>query len=152
MNIPRRKLIWLVAVLLIFGGLGALTTVNAGAITRQLHDWKVLPEPERLTELYFADHQNLPTTYTPGQAQGFQFTVHNLEYRTTTYTYHIIQQNEAGTVEREITRGSFTLRQDESKTTPIAFSPTDQGARSKVVVKLSPVNEQISYWLDRKAQ
>jgi hypothetical protein len=152
-------LLVLIAVLAIF---------NMGAINRQLHSWKVLPEPERLTELYYENHTKLPIAYTPDAAQSFAFTVHNLEYATTDYMYQVTQSSEDGTQTKELANGSFTLAQNLYHTQQITIAPVDLGPRSKVETviahqKPSQVaadkngnrqtaleSESIHYWVNKK--
>lgn len=135
-----------------------LAVVNYTALNRQLHSWKLLPEPERLTELYFDDHTHLPATYEPGLPQRFSFTVHNLEYQSITYHYQVLQSTEDGSRQTELTAGEFTLQQDQFKRQPLQITLQDNGIRSKISVKLSFVSKTsqpkevqvIHYWTARK--
>ena len=121
-----------------------------GAINRQLHSWKVLPEPERLTELYFADPNHLPASYAPGQTQTVAFTVHNLEYRTTTYHYVISAAPTGQTGGQALTSGSFTLPQGSSKTSVVNVIVPDTGSRATVSVNLEGQNESIDYLVGKE--
>lgn len=129
-----------------------LVLVFQTPLKRQLHAWKLLPEPERLTELYFDKHTTLPATYRPGVTQHFSFTVHNLEYQTFTYSYQVIEQTEAGDHKAALSSGSFTLSQGEYRSVPINANLTDLGKRAKVVISLEPVNESIDYWVNKESQ
>lgn len=82
--------------------------MHQAAIVRQLRDWHLLPEPQRLTELYFTDHTTLPKTLTADARQTATFTVHNLEHQPTTYHYKLIATAESGT-EQVLGDGTFTL-------------------------------------------
>ena len=122
------------------------------AIDRQLRSWKLLPEPERLTELYFTQPNNLPSSYTPGQPQTVSFTVHDLEYRTTTYHYQIIEQNQDTDASQTLNQGSFTLAQNAYRQQAVNIVTTDMGSHAKVEVQLTnvnDVNESIDYLLSR---
>lgn len=133
----------------------ALLTITAAfnmhAIKGQLDDWKLLPQPERLTELYYADHAKLPTTYTPGTEQKFSFITHNLEYQDTQYEYTVTQKSEDGTTTQPITKGTFKLRPDNIGTTPVTITPTDLGKRSQIEVQLTNTTtkqqQSIHYWV-----
>jgi uncharacterized membrane protein len=116
-------------------------------IDRQLHNWKVLPEPERLTELYFTHPNSLPTTYTPGQKLPVNFTVHNLEYKTETYHYQISETNNAGSQTKILTTGSFILKQNRYHIMNVNITTTDMGGRAKVTTTLVNVNESVDYWV-----
>jgi uncharacterized membrane protein len=118
-------------------------------IDRQMHAWKLLPEPERLTELYFTHPNSLASSYTPGQAQTVNFTVHNLEYRTTTYQYQIVELQQGGTQATTLATGSFTLSQNAYKHQSEIVHSTDLGQNVKVEVRLVNVHESIDYLLNR---
>jgi uncharacterized membrane protein len=128
----------------------ALGAIFHSAIDRQMRDWKLLPEPERLTELYFTHPNSLPTTYTPGQTQTVDFTVHNLEYRTTDYQYKIIEQSQDGSQSQTQAVGSFTLPQNAYKPEAVMIPTADIGQNAKVEVELVNVHESIDYLLERR--
>jgi uncharacterized membrane protein len=119
------------------------------AIDRQLHSWKLLPEPERLTELYFTHPNSLPTSYVPGQVQTVSFTVHNLEYRTTDYHYVIIETNQDGSQSQTLVSGSFTLPQNAYKKEAVNISTIDLGTHAKLEVDLKNINESIDYLVQK---
>jgi hypothetical protein len=132
-------------------GISALILIAlAPTIHRQLDDWKLLPRPEKLTELYFTDHTKLPSSYAPGQQQPVNFTVHNLEYATTNYKYTIIQTSEDGSKSQTLSTGSFTIAESQYKNTSLPVTLADLGPRSKITVTLS-TQEAISYWVNKGA-
>lgn len=116
-----------------------------------MHSWKLLPEPERLTELYFTKPNTLPTSYTSGQAQTVSFTVHNLEYQTTGYRYQITEQSQDSSQRQTLASGSFTLRQNDYNHATVNISTVDFGPRVKVDVELVNVHESIDYWVTKGA-
>lgn len=119
------------------------------AIDRQMRSWKLLPEPERLTELYFTHPNSLPTKYVPGQVQTVSFTVHNLEYQTTNYHYVIIEKNQDGSQSQTLASSSFTLPQNGYKKEAVNISTVDLGSHVKLGVDLTNVNESIDYLLQK---
>lgn len=127
----------------------ALGAIFHSPIDRQLHRWKLLPEPERLTELYFTQPNSLPKQYVPGQAQTVRFTTHNLEYRTTNYQYRIVETGQANNQSQTLASGSFTLPQNAYKQETVNISTVDLGSNVKVEVDLMNVNESIDYLLGR---
>jgi hypothetical protein len=127
----------------------ALGVIFHSPIDRQLHSWKLLPEPERLTELYFTHPNTLPSSYTTGQAQTVSFTVHNLEYQTIDYRYVIIETNQDGSQSQTLANSSFMLPQNGYKKAAVNISTTDMGPHAKVEVELVNVNESIDYLLER---
>jgi uncharacterized membrane protein len=120
------------------------------AIDRQMHSWKLLPEPERLTELYFTNPNSLPTKYTPGQTQLVNFTVHNLEYRTTNYQYKITETSQDRKQSQSLAAGSFSLPQNGYQKAAVSIATVDFGPRTKVEVRLVNVGESISYWMQKR--
>jgi uncharacterized membrane protein len=129
--------------------LAALATGYHSAIDRQLHSWKLLPQPERLTELYFTHPNSLPTKYTPGQMQTVSFTVHNLEYQTTNYPYIIIETTQDGTQSQTLVSDHFTLAQNIYHTVNVNIPIANLGQQVKVEVELVNQNESIDYLLNR---
>lgn len=131
------------------------------AIYDQLYDWKLIPRPERLTELYFTDHTNLPTTYEPDETQIVKFTVRNLEYRTTDYTYvvGVLNDDESDELLSRAT-GTFKLDHEQSKDMETPITITAKGPRAKVIVTiyyqgikfgeddLSDQEQSIHYWVE----
>jgi hypothetical protein len=127
----------------------AIIVPNAHAIDRQLRDWKLLPEPERLTELYFTAPNNLPNSYSPGESQTVNFTVHNLEYQTTAYHYLIIEQSQDGSQSQTLAGGSFTLAQNQYDRPSVKIFLPNLGSRVKVEIELTNVHESIDYWVEQ---
>ena len=123
-----------VFIVLVIGGIGY---ANRQVVYDQLYSWKLIPRPERLTELYFTDHQALPALYHPDSQVPVAFTVHNLESRVTTYTYHIQQQNVDQSASRELAAGTFTLGHDATQAVIQHIALADMGERSRVLVVLS---------------
>ncbi|HUC89998.1 MAG TPA: DUF1616 domain-containing protein [Patescibacteria group bacterium] len=119
--------------LMLIGGVYA----QRQAVYDQLYSWKLIPRPERLTELFFTEHTKLPTKYAPAQQQTVKFTTHNLEYRKTTYKYVISQESQDGKAKQQLTAGGFTLEHDKAKTTEVPIQLTDLGSRSRIVISLS---------------
>ena len=111
--------------------------------------WKLLPEPEKLTELYFTHPNNLPTMYTPGQSQTVSFTTHNLEYQTVDYHYVINEQSQTTNQSHTLASGSFVLPQNIYHNTSVNIPTVDLGPHVKLEVVLTNINESIDYLLVR---
>ncbi len=152
------------AAVIVFGVFVALivgfaVNIAAPAIKAQLNDWKLLPRPERLTELYIKDHQTLPSLYTPDVPQSFQFTIHNLEYRQTNYQYQITAAGSNKTI--VLQKNSAKLNHNQSFTAEPAFALPDMGDRVKISATITfkgiepgqdqPAYQQqsIYFWLER---
>ena len=127
-------------------------------VQETLKSWRVLPQPERLTEAYFTDHQNLPTKYTPNSLISVDFTLHNIEYKTTLYKYQILQQSEDKSVSRVLASGEKSLSHDEIANIKVPVTMQDTGPRARVIVDITyegtadgtdnreQKNQSIFYW------
>lgn len=127
-------------------------SLQAPAIKRQLDNWKLLPQPERLTELYFENHTSLPKTYSVGTVQSFKFTVHNLEYRTEQYSYQIIQRSADGQQSQILSSGTFNLAHGKSRTTSSDVTTVDLGPRDQIITTIHTpenINESIDYLITK---
>ena len=82
--------------------------VHRDAIVTQLGEWRLLPEPERVTELYFTDYTKLPKSLAAGSHHTVTFTVHNLEHQPTVYHYRLLATSEQG-AEQSLGNGTFML-------------------------------------------
>ena len=82
------------------------------AIVAQLSNWHVLPEAERVTELYFTDYTVLPKSLAAGSHYTIAFTVHNLEHQATVYHYKLTATSDQGT-EHSLGNGTFMLNHDD---------------------------------------
>ncbi|HSX01971.1 MAG TPA: hypothetical protein VLI05_01510 [Candidatus Saccharimonadia bacterium] len=90
-------------------GLGAAVFTAQPVLAKQLNDWRLLPRPERLTELYFTDHDRLPAAATAGTIQRLSFTVHNLEGRATAYHYQLVVTSADSHSRRQVGGGTLVV-------------------------------------------
>jgi hypothetical protein len=124
--------------------------LDSAHIKNQLVSWKLLSQPEHLTELYFTSPNTLPTTYTPTIPEHFAFTTHNLEYKTIKYGYKVFVTNADNQILDTSSTGSFVLQQGQYRNTPVTVSLADLNQRVKVVVELTNTNESIDYWVNEE--
>lgn len=104
-------------------------------------------QPEPFTELYFEGHENLSKKTEVKNAQTFAFTIHNLEYKTTSYPYKVYVQDASGN-KAEILKDIVILKHDEKKTIPVYYELLQPVKRAKVVVNLTKKQQQIHYWIE----
>lgn len=92
-----------------------------------MDDWKLLPRPERLTELYFTDYKQLRPSAGVDAPQTVAFTVRNFEHQAITYHYVLTAMSEDGLTEYPLGGGKFTLAHDRSLVVskPIVLPPKD---------------------------
>jgi len=106
-------------------------------------------KPETFTELYFENHLQLPTTPTLYKTVNFAFTVHNLEYKDTTYQYEVYiecQQKGCNGEKQMIDKGNITLKQDEYKTISETYTLTLPTRKIQVITNLINKNQRIFFW------
>lgn len=115
-------------------------------IIAQMNAWKLLPQPETFTELYFEDHLDLPKHLASGEQASFAFTVHNLEYEDVTYEYAVTATASGSATLMDT--GSFMLKQDEYKTIPESFALKKSSARTQVTVTLKNKQQSIHFWIE----
>ena len=101
----------------------------------QLYSWDLIPKPEAYTELYFANTP--PESFIHGQQYSLAFTLHNVEYQTTSYTYAIDQLNSNGDILTTLAKGSVSLTHDAQKTLNIPITLTGGASISTVRVTIS---------------
>ena len=121
----------------------------------KLYSWDLIPKPEAYTELYFTETP--PGTFVPAQQTTVAFTLRNVEYQTTSYTYVIEQLDASGTVLAQLAKDTISLKQDASKSlaVPITFIDNDATAKVRVTItfieknKTTPTMESIYYLVKR---
>jgi hypothetical protein len=114
------------------------TKIIADAITHQ---------PERYTELFFTDPNDLPSTAISKQQLPVQFTIHNVEARNMTYTYDIDFTSATGKVTL-LSQRSLSL----ASTKAVAITDTEKlpkfTGRVEISVILLHQPEAIHLWLE----
>jgi len=92
---------------------------------------------EPLTELYIENHTELPKNVYLNKTYNFSFTTHNLEYQDVAYNYSVKAFDVNGTLLQEIDSGTFTLANNESKTTYMDYKFEEQFKRAKIQVVIN---------------
>src|SRR6266704_4986509 len=89
MHLTSKQLFKLASLLMIgvtlVVGMLIFFNLNRASVYNELVTLDLVPKPEKLTELYFNNNANLPSSATSNQAISFAFVIHNLE--TTDYQY-----------------------------------------------------------------
>ncbi len=116
-------------------------------VVAAMNQHKLLPQPERLTELYLEDHLRLPKAYMRGQRNAFTFTVHNLEHEPVTYEYVVSAESTESA--RIISEGSFTLEHDGYKSIEERIASTESALRTKINISLENKDQSIHFWVDK---
>jgi hypothetical protein len=124
---------------------------------------------EPLTEVYFENHTELPSTISLNQQYNYSFAVHNLEYQEMRYYYTIDAYNENNTFLYNMDKGEIHLYDNESKAIYENFSIKKHFGREDIVVNITkdlsletpsfkkklwwpdpnyPMNIDIHFWVD----
>jgi hypothetical protein len=137
-------------------GTAGVILANHTAIIRQLDAWMLLPRPERLTELYFTDIQQLPKKAQAGASQKVSFTLHNIEHEPTTYRYAIVANPSKGGDTQRLKEGTITLDHNQSKIISKTIKIPAMGSRMSIAVQLrykssaetsNTKKQSITYWM-----
>ena len=98
---------------------------------------------EKITELYFPKHLELPKSIETDRDYAFQFTTRNLENTDIDYAYTVyIELND---VRFLIDQGAFKLGHNSEKTQAVSFRINDSFEEGRVVVLLNNRNQQINF-------
>lgn len=100
-------------------------------------------QPERISELYFNDHENLPREQKAGLPQSFGFHVSNRESQDTTYRF-IVKVYENG-VPRTIATGTRTIADGQSFDEVITFVPRSDRTVFRFVIELPLQHQEINF-------
>lgn len=104
---------------------------------------------ESFTELFFEDPSSLPSLVKLGQKYGFAFTVHNLEGIEIRYEY--VVKFTYDNKEKEIGRGSFILKNNESMVVQEIVSIDEKFKEGKVEVNLLNDDQEIHFFVKQEA-
>ncbi len=128
--------------------------MNRAAIAEQLQDWQLTPQPERLTELYFTDHTNLPKTLKTGVLEKIAFTVHNSEHQNVTYHYKLVAVTTNPDAEQTLADGTFNLEHDGVHSGSADFTVPNLGPQLSIQLHLYYTSkdpaiqtQSIDYWV-----
>ena len=142
---PAKRAIWPIIVALLVVG-GALLYGYRGALYGEMNRFKLLPIPERFTELYFQNSALLPKQVVNGQSISFSFTIHNAEGVTTVYPYAVYFETTDG--QRATFAGNtITIDDGASKTIVISHTFATSNIKGKVIVSLTQLNQEIDFLL-----
>ena len=146
-SISKRRIVFSLLGVALLIGVFILFNVNKAFIHNQLITLNLLPKPEKLTELYFNDSANLPSSATGNQAIQFSFVIHNLE--TTDYQYsYAISVNANGT--RDIVdSGNILVKNDQYYVKYEKVNLMHASGRQNVVVELTNKRQSIDFWIQQ---
>lgn len=114
-----------------------------------LEGWKLIPTPDRFTELYFDNNLALPTKVTSGPT-AFEFGVRNDEGETITYPY-TVSLIVPGRATRVLRQGDITLASGGASNMHESISIPAGTTSAEISVQLPMQQQEIHFWLGNKS-
>ena len=145
---------WIVSVVLVM--LILLTYASQNEIKSGLMTLKLLPQPERFTELYFSDYAalsaKLPKTIRKGSTISFAFTIHNLEGKEMNYPYVVYMVDDTFHATTTIQQKTIALDDSASTTIPVAytFRTANPSPQETVFITLPDQHLQLHFFVPNK--
>lgn len=115
------------------------------AVYEQLNKFGLMPEPERFTELYFDDYDNLPKKIIDNKTISFSFTVHNLEGMDKEYPYVIYTKKNHGETVLDIK--TVSVKNNEYKTVTESYTFNEFSTEEIVFIELIEQDQKIHFLL-----
>lgn len=140
-NFTRYALVFAILTVVIVAG----AYTYRSAAYKQLDAFKLIPRPERFTELYFENHTNLPKTKVKNETIFFSFTVHNLEGKDMQYPYVVYFKNNYGTTTVEKS-GAF-VKDNEYKTITESYTFKSNSPQETLYVELTDKHQELHFAL-----
>ncbi len=119
-----------------------------GPIYGQLDAWRLVPRPERFTELYFENPSALPAVPAADGQVAFQFTIHNLEGAETAYSYRVYFAADSG-LNLPIDENTAVLASGASQTVAESYNFRQFREPGRVVVRLLNPPQEIDFLINR---
>jgi hypothetical protein len=133
-----------IGVILVVGIL-VFFNLNRASVYNELFALDLVPKPEKLTELYFNDNANLPSSVTSNQAISFAFVIHNLEATNFQYTYDV-SVNANGT-RHIVDSGNVLVKNNQYYVKNEKINLIHSTGSQEVVVELTNKQQSIDFWI-----
>src|SRR6266849_5289395 len=114
--------------------------LNKASIYNEFVTLDLIPKPEKMTELYFNDSANLPSSATSNQVISFAFVIHNLE--TTDYQYAYDVSVNANGTRHIVDSGNVLVKNNQYYVKMEKFNLMNSPGSQEVVIEL--INKQQS--------
>jgi hypothetical protein len=119
------------------------TLFHSQAVYAQLESWKLIPMPQRFTELYFENNTSLPTTVTT-KPLVFDFGIHNQEGEFVAYSYEIVMETPSG-LTQELSSGTIALPDGQVASIPVVVSLPKGIKTAEIFVELPNQKQVIDF-------
>ena len=132
----------LIGVIVVIGML-IFFNLNGAFIYDELVTLNLVPKPEKLTELYFDDNANLPSSATSNEEIRFAFVIHNVEATDYQYVYDV-SVNANGT-RQIVDSGRVLVKDNQYYIKNERFNLLNVPGRQEVVVELTNKRQSIDF-------
>ena len=143
MRLTMRQSFKLVSLLIGVIGILILFSLHRASLYNGLVALDVIPEPDKLTEIYFNDHTHLPKSATSNEVIRFSFVIHNLE--TTDYQYAYQVSVNAHGMRLVVDSGTVLVKNDQYYVKYEQFSLLNSPGSQEVVVELISKRQSIHF-------
>jgi hypothetical protein len=126
-------------------GILIFLSLNRVFIYNDLVTLNLIPQPEKLTELYFDNNAHLPGSATSNQEIRFAFVIHNLEATDYQYAY-VVSVNTSGT-RYIVDRGTVLVKNNQYYVKNEKFHLMQSIGRQNVIVELTNKQQSIDFWI-----
>lgn len=130
-------------IVLFIGGFFIFAYQKRAHIYEKMNELKLIPQPERFTELYFENHTSLPTLVSTNTPLTFSFTFHNLEGEDMVYPYHVYIKDAFGTTTIENT--SVMVENNSYKTITENYMLKSVNSQKTLFVELPSKNQKLHF-------
>ena len=142
-----RKQVTLSILVIVVVGMTIFFNFNRASIYNGLVALDLIPQPEKLTELYFDNNANLPGSATSNQTIRFAFVIHNLETTDYQYTY-AVSVNANGT-RSIVDSGIILVKNNQYYVKNEQFKLLNSSGSQDVVVELTNKHQSIDFWIGK---
>jgi uncharacterized membrane protein len=106
---------------------------------------------ESFTELYFEDHEDLPSNIQLNKEYSFKFSIHNLENQQIDYIYTIYIEyytNEELESTETINSDSIALEHDQTATISKSFDINEDFELARLIIETN--DQEIHFWVEEE--
>jgi hypothetical protein len=138
------KLVPLLVGVALVAGMLIFFNLNRASVYNELATLDLIPQPERLTELYFNNNVNLPDAVIGEQVVSFAFVIHNLEASDYRYVYTVSVS--ANGVRHVVDSGNVLVKNNQYYTKNEKFNLVNARGSQEVVIELVNKQQSIDFW------
>lgn len=141
------KLIPLVVGVIVVVSMLIFFNLNRASINNQLALLDLVPKPEKLTELYFDNHTQLPSSLPSNHIINFTFAIHNVETTDYQYAYRVVVDTNGG--RHIIDSGHLLIKNNQVYLKNEEFKLTNVSGRQDVIVEITNKRQSIDFWIGK---